>query len=34
MVLKVTSRRQLIIPTKVLDALGVGAGDQIELIRF
>ena len=33
MVVKVTSKRQLTSPTEVLDALGVGAGDQIELIE-
>ena len=33
MVVKVTSKRQLTIPTEVLDALGGGAGGQIELIE-
>lgn len=30
-VVKITSRRQITLPARVLEALGVGAGDQIEL---
>ena len=30
---RITSRRQVTFPARVLDALGVGAGDQIELIE-
>ena len=33
MVVKVTSKRQVTFPAKVLDALGVRPGDQIELIE-
>ncbi|MYC66287.1 MAG: AbrB/MazE/SpoVT family DNA-binding domain-containing protein [Acidobacteriia bacterium] len=32
-VVKITSKRQVTFPARVLDALGVGAGDQIELIE-
>ena len=31
MVVKITSKRQVTFPKRVLDALGVGAGDQLEL---
>ena len=31
MLIKVTSKRQVTFPAKVLEALGVGPGDQIEL---
>lgn len=31
MFLKVTSKRQVTFPARVLDALGVGPGDQIEI---
>ena len=31
MFVKVTSKRQVTFPARVLDALGVGPGDQIEL---
>lgn len=31
MLVKITSKRQVTIPKQVLDALGVGPGDQIEL---
>lgn len=33
MVVKITSKRQVTFPARVLDALGVGAGDRIELIE-
>lgn len=33
MVVKVTSKRQVTFPARVLDALGVRPGDQIELIE-
>ena len=33
MVVKITSKRQVTFPARVLDALGVRAGDQIELIE-
>ena len=33
MVIKITSRRRVTLPARVLDVLGVGAGDQIELIE-
>ena len=33
MVVKITSKRQVTFPARVLDSLGVGAGDQIELIE-
>lgn len=32
-VVKITSKRQVTFPARVLDALGVGAGDRIELIE-
>ena len=31
MIVKVTSKRQVTFPARVLEALGVGPGDQIEL---
>ena len=31
MLVKITSKRQVTFPKRVLDALGVGPGDQIEL---
>ena len=31
MIVKVTSKRQVTFPARVLDALGIGPGDQIEL---
>ncbi len=31
MILKITSKRQVTFPARVLDALGVGPGDQIEI---
>ncbi len=31
MIVKITSKRQVTFPAKVLDALGVGPGDQLEL---
>lgn len=31
MMVKITSKRQLTFPARVLDALGVGPGDQFEL---
>ncbi len=31
MVVKITSKRQVTFPARVLDALGVGPGDQLEL---
>ena len=31
MLVKVTSKRQVTFPARVLDALGVGPGDQLEL---
>ena len=33
MVVKITSKRQVTFPARDLNALGVGAGDQIELIE-
>ena len=33
MVLKINSRKQITLPTSVLDALGVDPGDQIEIIE-
>lgn len=32
-VVKITSKRQITLPARVLDALGLGTGDQIELIE-
>ena len=31
MIVKITSKRQVTFPARVLDALGVGPGDQVEL---
>ncbi|MCY4488839.1 MAG: AbrB/MazE/SpoVT family DNA-binding domain-containing protein [Deltaproteobacteria bacterium] len=31
MIVKISSKRQIALPARVLDALGVGAGDQLEL---
>ena len=31
MIVKITSKRQITLPTQVLDALGLGPGDQLEL---
>ena len=31
MIVKITSKRQVTLPTKLLDALGLGPGDQLEL---
>lgn len=31
MIVKVTSKRQITLPTKLLDALDLGPGDQLEL---
>ena len=31
MIVKITSKRQVTVPARVLDALGVGPGDQLEL---
>ena len=31
MMVKITSKRQITLPTKLLDALGLGPGDQLEL---
>lgn len=31
MIVKITSKRQVTFPAKVLDAMGVGPGDQLEL---
>ena len=33
MVVKITSKRQVTFPARVLDALGVGPGDHLELIE-
>ena len=33
MLVKVTSKRQVTFPARVLEALGVGPGDQIELLE-
>ena len=33
MVVKITSKLQFSLPARVLDALGLGTGDQIELIE-
>ena len=33
MVLKINSKRRVTLPKSVLDALGVGPGDQIEIIE-
>ena len=31
MIVKITSKRQVTFPARVLDALGVGPGDQLEI---
>ena len=33
MIVKITSKRQVTFPARVLDALGVGPGDRLELIE-
>ena len=33
MIVKITSRRQVTFPARVLDALGVGPGDRLELVE-
>ena len=33
MVLKISSNREVTLPSEVLDALGVGPGDQLEIIE-
>ena len=33
MVVKITSKRQVTFPARVLDALGVGPGDRLELVE-
>lgn len=33
MIVKITSKRQVTFPARVLEALGVGPGDQLELIE-
>lgn len=33
MIVKITSKRQVTFPARVLDAMGVGPGDQLELIE-
>jgi len=33
MLVKITSKRQVTFPARVLDALGVGPGDRLELIE-
>lgn len=33
MIVKITSKRQVTFPARVLDALGVGPGDRIELVE-
>ena len=33
MFVKITSKRQVTFPARVLDALGVGPGDQLELLE-
>lgn len=33
MIVKITSKRQVTFPARVLDALGVGPGDHLELIE-
>lgn len=33
MIVKITSKRQVTFPARVLDELGVGPGDQIELME-
>ena len=33
MIVKITSKRQITLPERVLDALGVGPGDQLEIVE-
>ena len=33
MIVKITSKRQVTLPARVLDALGVGPGDRLELVE-
>ena len=33
MIVKITSKRQVTLPERVLDALGVGPGDQLEIVE-
>ena len=33
MIVKITSKRQVTFPARVLDALGVGPGDRLELLE-
>ncbi|MDE2888453.1 MAG: AbrB/MazE/SpoVT family DNA-binding domain-containing protein [Gemmatimonadota bacterium] len=33
MIVKITSNRQIALPPRVLDALGVGPGDQLEIVE-
>ena len=33
MFVKITSNRQITLPARVLDALGVGPGDQLEIVE-
>ncbi len=33
MIVKITSKRQVTFPARVLDALGVGPGDRLELVE-
>ena len=33
LIVKITSKRQVTIPARVLDALGVGPGDHIEIVE-
>ena len=33
MIVKITSKRQVTFPARVLDALGVGPGDQLEIVE-
>lgn len=33
MIVRISSKRQIILPERVLDALGVGPGDRIEIVE-
>ena len=33
LIVKITSKRQITLPARVLDALGVGPGDQLEIVE-
>lgn len=33
MIVNITSKRQIALPPRVLDALGVGPGDQLEIVE-